>query len=94
MDYSNIDVVLVYSGEAFKDIELDSIKRLFDVFNDASEVIDAGKLEGIVRNAGVIKRFLNQGILVKDGQNYRLKEDKVQDLIEETLGPEPDYVLS
>ncbi len=85
-----MDIVFVYSGEFFKDVELEGIKNLFDSFNGGCETIEARRLEEIVKNTSVIGRFLKIGLLVKDGDKYRLKEDKVQELVEETLGLEAD----
>ncbi len=90
MDYSNMDIVFVYSGEFFKDVELESIKRLFEVFSD-SDKIETRKLEKIVNNPKVINRFLTKGLIIKDGSNYRIQEEKVQELVDATLGTEADF---
>ena len=93
MDYSHIEILMVYSGEFFKEKEIKEVGRLFSKFDNGKNKIDAKKLEEIVNNPRIIKRFVDRGILTMEGKNYKIQENKIQELIEEVIGSESEYLF-
>ena len=46
-----------------------------------------------MNNPRIIKRFVDRGILTMEGKNYKIQENKIQELIEEVIGSESEYLF-